>query len=124
MFKRQIVLLTLILCLPLIGAECNPNNVAPTAGQILAPGRIQSILFNNPVRPTPTDGPVQLRGARNEWLHVALQLNQFPQPLIRKSASLRLTPLKAGDSVIPASTFSFSQLLSVAIDTNRAGFVR
>lgn len=123
MFKSRITLLIMLLCLPLVGANCNPPAVSPP-GAIISPGRIQTVLFNDPVRTTVVGGSLQLRGARNEWLHVALQLNQFSLPAIRKSSILRFAPLKAGDSVIAPSTFSLSQLLPVTIDTNRAGFVR
>src|SRR5438067_2497874 len=118
MFKSRMILVTVLVCLPLVGADCNPSGSGGSGpAAIVAPGRIQTLQFNHPVRPTLVDGPVQLRGARNEWVSVAVQINQFPQGAVRKSGIFRITPLKAGDSVIPTSTFAISQLLPIAVDT-------
>lgn len=113
-----------ICCLALaaILANCakppNPNN------QSQAPARIQIVHFTNPLTPLPTQPPAIVRGARNETIHFAIQINEFPALSGRRPPTVRFHPLQAAAGTIPLSSFGFWQVLPMPIDTNRADFVR
>src|SRR5215831_1353591 len=90
-----------------------------------SPPPLQLVRFDDPVRPTPVIGPVQLRAARNETVEFALQINKLPPTRDKKPPLLRLQPLTAqGGGIINVASIAAWQVLAVPMDTNRAGFVR
>ena len=115
----------LILCLVLLpGISCAPNGKQP-ANPSLATDALQAVQFNDPLSMKPAPGPVKLRGARNEVVSFAVQVNRIaPTTDSRRPSAVRLTPMAKGASIIPAGNYSAYQVLLMPVDTNRAGFVR
>lgn len=75
--------------------------------------------MNAPFDAPAIDGPVRISAARNEWVSFSIRV-------AGKSAShLRLTPPKAeGGLSIEPGCFSAYQVLSMPVDTDRAGYIR
>src|SRR5678815_594496 len=81
--------------------------------------KVQAVNLNDPVTPTAHDQPIVLGAAKNEWASFALQLTDLPPA----SAKSRLT-LRINSPELPTSSFEVSQILSMPVDVNRAGYVR
>lgn len=112
----------LALALSLCACLQQPNSNTPAG-----PSRLQAVHFADPIRPLASEPPIMLRGARNETVQFAIQINQFPNDLSSKKLNaLRFQPLQspAEGGIIPVTQYSAYQLLPLPIDANKAGFVR
>jgi len=83
------------------------------------PGLV-AINFSNPADPIPAEAPIQIAGAKNEWTSFVVQLRNLPAPSEIANWTVRIQPPPG----IPLSDFSVYQILSMPVDTNRAGYVR
>ncbi|HEX3358565.1 MAG TPA: hypothetical protein VHS31_16440 [Tepidisphaeraceae bacterium] len=82
--------------------------------------RVQGVNLNNPISPVPSDLPITLAAAKNEWASFSVQLSGVPDVHGKKMVSLRVNHLNG----IAAQNLSAYQILPMPIDVNRAGFVR
>ncbi|MCY2954795.1 MAG: hypothetical protein NTU53_22930 [Planctomycetota bacterium] len=117
-------LLLFVVCYLLLvgGAGCGGKR---TGEEAEGPRRLQGVSFNDPVRAVASNAAIAVRGARNETIAVAIQINQFPQVVGRKLYGLRMSELKTADGpAIGVGGFLAYQLLPMAVDINRASFVR
>lgn len=114
---------TLIL-LSFAAGSCTPNG-KQSNGATLQLDALQSVLFNDPLSMRVAQGAIKLRGARNEVISFAVQINRITRPEDQdRPASVRVTPMTQGTVAIPAANYSAYQVLLMPVDTNRAGFVR
>ena len=104
------------------GGNGNGDGATGTAG----PWRIQSASFHDPLSAVASNRGIALRGARNETVDFAIQLNDFPEikPKDKAEYSLRFSPLKLGASTITSQSYNAYQVLPMPVDTNQAAFVR
>ena len=87
--------------------------------------RVQGLNLNNPLSPTPSDLPIALAAAKNEWADFCVEVSGVPVSILnKKNVTLRVNRLTGGGGAIDAPNFSAYQILSMPIDVNRAGFVR
>jgi hypothetical protein len=92
-----------------------------------APARLQGVSFHDPVEAAVYEGPITLRGARNETVSFAVRINEFPKfdAKTRRLYALRVTGLKRQEGeAISGSACSAYQVLPMPVQTQRAGFVR
>jgi hypothetical protein len=84
------------------------------------------VNLNDLVSPAPTDQPVVLSAAKNEWTSFQLQVSGLPQLGDKVVYTLRLQPLnlQTAKASIGAENYSASQILAMPVDVNRAGYVR
>jgi hypothetical protein len=96
----------------------SPNNVTGIT--------LQSVDMNTPGKPVAQTGPVNLAAAQNEWISFALQVRNLPRPNNQAVFTLRFQPLKIGTTGqgIDAAAFTIYQVLSMPVDTDKAGYVR
>jgi hypothetical protein len=87
---------------------------------------LQAVDINDPVRPSPLDGPLELAAARNEWTSFALQISNLPKPDGKTAIILRLQPLcfAATNQTIGPANISVYQILPMPVNTDKAGYVR
>src|SRR6476619_4978217 len=78
--------------------------------------KLQAVNLDDPIHPEPHDQPIVLDAAKNEWVTFAIQLSD-----IRAGTTGRI---KINSADLPASSFQISQILSMPVDVNRAGYVR
>jgi len=90
--------------------------------QHLAP-QVQALDVSGAAEPVPSANPVQIHGARNEWLSFAVQLTDLP-PAGNFTLRLRPPHQVGGDATMPPAVFEASQLVAMPVDVNRAGYVR
>jgi len=102
--------------------------VAGTIAKALATGPVlQAIDLSDPLAPVAgTGAPIELLGAKNEWISFAVQVSNLPRLDPRRPLSLRVGALNKVDSpdVIPTSLFSAYHVVPMPVDVNRASFVR
>lgn len=114
----------LILCAILTAglAGCLANK---TTAQPEGPRRLQGVTFVDPVKAIASNANISVRGARNETVTCALQINQFPPINGKKLYALRVTEFKteSGAAIGPDRLRAY-QLLPMPVDINRAGIVR
>jgi len=109
------------LFLAAIAGCANDAAPPPPAG----PNRLQAVVFLDPIRPIATNTAVALRGARNETIQLAIQLNQFPRIKSDQVDLLRVSELRSAAGPLPGGgCLRAYQLLPMPADTNRASFVR
>jgi Domain of unknown function (DUF4091) len=117
-------LLLLIICgLFLTCAGC-PDTPPQSGGKLpQGPAAVQSVNLSDSNNPVARDEPITLAAAQNEWTSFTLQVSNLPNGDRRW---LRIHPLQweKGDGAIPLSSLSASQIVSMPIDLNRAGYVR
>ena len=104
------------------GGNGNGNGATGTVG----PWRIQSANFHDPLSAVASNTAIALRGARNETVAFAIQLNDFPEikPKDKSEYTLRFSSLKLGASTITPQSYNAYQVLPMPVDTNQAAFVR
>src|SRR5437588_535690 len=73
--------------------------------------RVCGVNLNNPVSPVPTDLPIALAAAKNEWTSFSVQVSGLPPHAAKKIVSLRVQKLTAGGISIDAQSFSAYQIL-------------
>jgi hypothetical protein len=102
--------------------ERNQNRQKLTA----SPFSLTAVDLGDAVRPVETSGAIELTAAKNEWTSFVLRVGPRAATPVGGQFALRLSPLKhfAGASTVPASNVEAFQVLSMPIDTNRAGYVR
>src|SRR5687767_12507270 len=114
------------LCLLILtAASCAPDGGKQASNTALQTDALLGVQFSDPLAMRTAPGPIKLRGARNEVISFAVQVNRITRgddP--NRPPSVRLTPMTQGTSVIPAGNYSAYQVLLMPVDTNRAGFVR
>lgn len=99
----------------------NPWAPAPMAGAHLA-----AVDFSDASSPTPSDQPIALHAAKNEWVSFTITVTgaslsgDGPRPRLRLSAPEQSTT----HSTIGPDNLRVYQVLSMPIDVNRAGYVR
>jgi Domain of unknown function (DUF4091) len=96
------------------GTVKSPSNAeAPAAISATA------VDMNAPLDSPTIDGPIQLHAAKNEWISFCVEVAAHGK------AGLRLAPPQAeGGLSIDAGCFSAYQVLSLPVDTDRAGYIR
>ncbi|MGE5608009.1 MAG: hypothetical protein ACM359_02040, partial [Bacillota bacterium] len=121
---RRIFCFALLSAGCLIVSGCLFWESKPPATQPTIPNRVQAVSFSDPFKPVASNAPIILRGARNETIQVALQLNELPHAVDNKHSGLQLHDLKCGDATIPARVCRAYQVLPMPVDAKRANFVR
>lgn len=112
------------------GCGGNPKNGPGNNGDDgpAAPLRITPVRFVDPIHPVAQDGAILVRGARNETVHFALQVNDPPRELDKKTGPgaiiLSNLNLPSGEASIAAGAIAAYQVLPMPVNANRAGFVR
>ena len=79
-----------------------------------------AVDLSNPSDPIPSDAPIQLAAAKNEWTNFVLELRNLPP----SAATNHWTVAIQSPAGIDVADFSVYQILSMPVDTNRAGYVR
>ncbi len=138
------VLMAVALIWGLAGCQTEPLRPAdsgdqPAAQVVYQPGGVrlvsvdldQQIAAPNSQPPAATDPsanqPINLDAARNEWVSYTVQIDDLPGASSRQNWVVSLTPLRPATgsaSLISAENFRLSQVLSMPVDVNRAGYVR
>ena len=103
--------------LPTLGGA---KSIKPT----ITGATVQGLNLNNPLTPTPSDLPITLSAAKNEWASFSVEVAGLPADFAKKHVSLRIRQPNSGAGAIDGQNFSAYQILSMPIDVNRAGFVR
>src|SRR5690242_12808344 len=78
---------------------------------------VKGVNLNNPVATVPTDLPISLSAAKNEWTSFSVQVAGLPPLNGKKKVTLKLAHLTGAGDVAPES-FSAFQILSMPIDVN------
>lgn len=124
MIQRYVRGVLVVVCAVVVGcAEWGLMGEKKAVG----PARVQGVSFQDPVEATVYDGPIALRGARNETVHFAVRIHEFPKFDIKTKQlyALRVTGLKRAEGeAIAGSACSAYQVLPMPVQTQRAGFVR
>ena len=113
-----------LICLVLLNGCAWPMGDDPAKPP--GPADVQMLRFDRPLEPRGIDPPFQLRGARNQTIHVAFQINRLPALGRRSFSGLRIGPLRlaGGEDELPLAGVSAYQVLSMPVDTKRASFIR
>jgi hypothetical protein len=118
---RRLLLLAISGLFLLSGCAHAPNSSTQPVSQ--GPAKVQAVNLSDSSDPVAHDEPIALQAAQNEWTNFTLQVSNLPTG---KGRWLRIHPLQweGGASTIPLSSLSASQIVSMPIDLNRAGYVR
>ncbi len=117
---------------PSVQQDLAPSSIANQPQQLADTPSVQPMTFdlqavdiNDPARPAAIDGPLELAAARNEWTSFALRVNNFPKADAKSVLLLRIQPLRLGSNTpIGPEDVSVYQVLSMPVNTDKAGYVR
>jgi hypothetical protein len=87
---------------------------------------VQAVDLNDALKPAAQEGLLELAAAKNESTSFALQISNIPRPDPKTVLLLRVQPLHSAavNQTIGPANISIYQILSMPVDTNKAGYVR